>query len=305
MKNFRMDNPCQVNLDKMGATDNGVYCDKCAVDVYDFRNKTNSEIRAILIQQQENKMCGRFEASQIESLNYDFDKWKLNSKRSMQRAMIFSLVVVFGLTLFSCSYQKEEVALNQFRTSIGKVLDSDLEIKNDSPALPEIEYKLDVKMDDVLEIAREVEAVKDFEELKAVEDVILREEMHYQLDGGIGWSDEYIEHMHDYIEIIEHDLTEIELDANGLEFPKEYNAIAFPNPARESSTLKLELPADQISVTINLFSMSGSLISNVYSNEIKRGTHEFRLSLIDQQPGVYLVTIVSENFKGTVRIIKN
>jgi hypothetical protein len=95
----------------------------------------------------------------------------------------------------------------------------------------------------------------------------------------------------------------IELDANGNPIPTLFSAIAYPNPAVESSTLKLGIPSS-IDANIQLFSNQGQFLQSIFSGKIERGTFEQGIDFEDLEPGTYLVVIQSKTFKETVRVVK-
>ncbi|NRA13451.1 MAG: hypothetical protein HRT57_16015 [Crocinitomicaceae bacterium] len=73
MKNLHIDSPCKENWNEMPSTDKGAHCQKCASDVFDFTNSSNTEIRSILLERSGQKVCGRYTEDQLESLNADFE----------------------------------------------------------------------------------------------------------------------------------------------------------------------------------------------------------------------------------------
>ena len=103
MKNIGISEACSEDWNAMTPTEKGAFCRKCAIEVQDFTNKSSEEIKASLRMQIGQRVCGRILPAQEQALNAEFVAWQMNSKRNMQRAMTLSLIVVFGLTLFSCS----------------------------------------------------------------------------------------------------------------------------------------------------------------------------------------------------------
>jgi len=309
MKNFRIESPCSENWNEMTSTQKGAFCQKCTTEVHDFTGKSNSEIRAVLLENSGKQVCGRYTIDQPQSLSADFDAWKFSSQRTMQRAMIFSLVVVFGLTLFSCNNKQDAQALSNIQTSLNEIemVQPQKQIKptnlNDIKSL-----EADLVIDQIIqepELLREVREVRVCELQKEIDVVDVTAQRYYHTMGISIRSDIYEEYLLDVVEVEPDPLKEIELDENGLEFPVEFASKVYPNPAIEATSLEVKLPVDQDLVVINLFDMSGSHIQSIYEGELKRGTHTYGMNLIDLQPGVYLVTILSGEFKETVRISKS
>jgi len=108
IKHVGIQQPCSEDWNEMTPTDRGAFCQKCAVDVFDFTNKTSSEIKSILRENLGGKICSHIYPVQERILNQEFEQWQFDSKRSIQRAMAFSLIIVFGLSLFSCSSPESE-----------------------------------------------------------------------------------------------------------------------------------------------------------------------------------------------------
>ena len=92
--------PCNENWDKMLPEDQGRFCLKCTKTVVDFSNKTKEEVHAFFRETTE-KVCGRFESSQLEQVKTRILPSFLNVTRTQKFA--FALYLVFGSFLFSCS----------------------------------------------------------------------------------------------------------------------------------------------------------------------------------------------------------
>ncbi len=103
MRNINIPEPCSEKWNEMSPTKKGAFCQKCAIDVYDFTNKTGDEIRDILKLNIGSSVCGRIQPKQLAQLNDDFSAWQITNEQSYHRAWGFTLLVVFGMTLFSCA----------------------------------------------------------------------------------------------------------------------------------------------------------------------------------------------------------
>lgn len=95
--------PCHEDWTKMTSTAKGAFCQACAKEVIDFTDKSALEIKQLLAQEisRKNQTCGRITNYQLDQLNDDFFQWK-NERESFRAIWIFTLVAVFGLSLFSC-----------------------------------------------------------------------------------------------------------------------------------------------------------------------------------------------------------
>lgn len=75
-ENIRMKFICDQDWDAMNPTDNGRFCSLCKQEVYDFTNKSISEVNAL--KKLKGDLCGNFRADQIEQdlrpINFGFPK---------------------------------------------------------------------------------------------------------------------------------------------------------------------------------------------------------------------------------------
>lgn len=105
--------PCHEDWNKMTPNEKGAFCSKCAKTVVDFTKKTTEEISSFLIAETGKKICGRFLSRQLDEPAKKVDLFipfqLLPQRLSFSNTFIFSLFIVFGTTLFSCSTQQGEV----------------------------------------------------------------------------------------------------------------------------------------------------------------------------------------------------
>ena len=64
-KNVDIKNPCSEDWAKMTPTQKGAFCDKCALEVYDFSDNSRDEIRDILKLNVGKNVCGRLAPEQL------------------------------------------------------------------------------------------------------------------------------------------------------------------------------------------------------------------------------------------------
>ena len=304
MKNINIPEPCSENWNEMSPTEKGAFCQKCAIDVYDFTNKSGDEIRDILTLNIGGRVCGRIEPRQLDELNADFLAWKMNNKQSFNRAWIFTLLVVFGMTLFSCEEDEVPVVQELQRTAQAflseipeKIEASKLEaiksvestpekddlkkrqshVSNRTEEIPEIDYIPEMLGEVVLEEIPEPE----------VQEVIkgeMRTVTH--IAGGMSWSTAYAE------SLVEPVTCEVEM-----------SGLVYPNPAKNLTTLKVTMPNDG-DVDIRLFSMNGQNIRTLHAGRIQKGDTEYPIDLSELETGMYLVVLVSNGKKETIRFSK-
>ncbi|GAB3718385.1 hypothetical protein GCM10027592_61280 [Spirosoma flavus] len=94
---LKINNPCTTSWNSMTPSEQGKYCSICAKNVIDFTNLTDEEIISIL-QNQNSRICGRLEATQINRLIKQKKRSRLNLK-------LYRLMT--GLAFFSFQEQTE------------------------------------------------------------------------------------------------------------------------------------------------------------------------------------------------------
>jgi hypothetical protein len=94
--------PCHENWDAMTPNEQGAFCGKCVKTVVDFSNKSIEEIKAFFIGKQNEKVCGRFEKTQLTSLSFDAF---YNEFKGFHFTKRFAVIVyfTFGMWLFNTS----------------------------------------------------------------------------------------------------------------------------------------------------------------------------------------------------------
>ena len=99
--------PCHENWDAMTPNEQGAFCGKCVKTVVDFSNKSIEEIKDFFMGKQNEKVCGRFEKTQLTSLSFDafFSEFKgFNFTKRFTVILYFT----FGMWLFNVSSSKAQ-----------------------------------------------------------------------------------------------------------------------------------------------------------------------------------------------------
>lgn len=94
--------PCHENWDLMTPNEQGAFCGKCVKTVIDFSNKSIEEIKDYFNGKQNEKVCGRFETTQLTSLSFDAF---FNEFKGFNFTKRFAVIVyfTFGMWLFNAS----------------------------------------------------------------------------------------------------------------------------------------------------------------------------------------------------------
>src|ERR1039458_3430846 len=95
--------PCHEDWNTFTPDQKGAFCKVCCKSVYDFTQRTNEQIKAILIKEMDEgaSVCGRFKEDQVINLPGNNGLVDLNFRRLKRFAM--ALYLVFGGLLFSNS----------------------------------------------------------------------------------------------------------------------------------------------------------------------------------------------------------
>lgn len=305
MKNISIPEPCSENWNEMTPTEKGAFCQKCALEVIDFTNKSGDEIRDILALNIGSRVCGHIQPKQLDQLNDDFQVWQLNTKQSFNRAWIFSLLVVFGLTLFSCEEDEAPViqSIQQTAQSFFKNFSEDVEVRPQSESghlqVGEShvtgQMKMEIPNDDpVKEVNIDIEEIVVVSELNADREDITCEMgseddvSWVTIDGAISVSRVYADHL---------------IDVTEVETEEAMSALVYPNPASNQTTVKVEMPTES-DAEIQLFAPNGQHIRTIHSGSLSKGETEFLLDLTQLDTGTYLVVIYTNGEKETVRFSK-
>ncbi|WP_430406849.1 T9SS type A sorting domain-containing protein [Fluviicola sp.] len=300
MKNVGIQHACSEDWNKMTPTEKGAFCQKCAKQVYDFTNKSTNEIKFTLLELRDQEICGRMTLDQERILNAEFEHWIQENKTNFQRLFLTALVIVFGLTLFSCEDERDQRKISDAQTALARIIEEKEAPKEETPT-KRVEYA--VAPPEIVELEEPIyEVIEEVTEKEILlDDVVIT--APYGYEGGYVTSGIMI-HDRSYYNYLTETTPTIETDENGVPYPTEFKALAFPNPAVESTTLEIQAPHKE-RMEINLYDMSGKLIREVYSGKISRGTFQQFIDLNDLTPGLYLVIIQSKDFKETVRVVKN
>lgn len=94
--------PCHENWDKMVPKENGRFCMSCSKTVIDFTAMLPAEIQQFFIQNENEKICGRFRKSQLETITIQIPSRVLYTQMHYHKMFLLALFIAMGTTLFSC-----------------------------------------------------------------------------------------------------------------------------------------------------------------------------------------------------------
>jgi hypothetical protein len=95
--------PCNENWDEMTPNENGRFCMSCSKTVVDFSSMFPEEIQHYFAKHQNEKICGRFKKSQLDSITIQIPNHILYAQTNYYKMFLLALFVAMGTTLFSCA----------------------------------------------------------------------------------------------------------------------------------------------------------------------------------------------------------
>lgn len=99
--------PCHEDWNKMTPDEKGRFCSVCTKSVIDFTEKSDAEVKELILQNLEKNICGRFKKSQISHpISVQIPEQLLYSQTQYHRMFILALFIIMGSTLFSCTDRK-------------------------------------------------------------------------------------------------------------------------------------------------------------------------------------------------------
>lgn len=299
MKAIRIDEPCHENWSEMTQTDRGAFCQKCTVDVHDFSKMNLNQIKLVLKENAGQHLCGRFENKQLESLNHEFEVWKMNQPKSFQSRFVFALLLVFGLTLFSC----EEEDLVQLAKLNSIELKSSL-TEPDKTLADKIFWSQDAI---IVNEMMELETVEPIECIKMgelaypdeYETQVVPQQWLGMVAGGPMIDRTYYEYLDQTIQ--PDSATTLPEDVVTIYNP--FETKLFPNPTNDFSNFSIYVN-EPAQFQIEIYSITGQKINELHNGELSEGRHPFEIDLTNYTTGTYLLKVWSEKQEETVKLIK-
>jgi hypothetical protein len=302
MKGFSIEEACGENWQGMSETSCGKFCNSCEKEVVDTTKFTSDELKVFLKNHIQALPCMRMTNSQLEDLNADFQVWK-SSTCYTQSALLWVLLVVFGLGLFSCQDEKQQSMILEFqknaKSSLTEVSNPTFEEQLPSLSSPAPAYFVH---EETIGCEGPVDVI--IQEMDSIEvllpEVGIYNERVYVTMGVSVHTVDFERYLLD--EVNTHAVVE-EYDENGRRIPLESDAKAFPNPTMGPTTLELALTQSG-NYRVFLVNMSGEILEAIHEGNLDKGYRSFEASLQAYPPGNYLFVIQSEVFSKSVRVVK-
>jgi len=94
--------PCRENWDEMTPKDSGRFCMNCSKTVVDFTTMLPEEVQHFFVQNQNNRICGRFKDEQLDTITIQIPGRVLYTQINYHKMFLLALFIAMGTTLFSC-----------------------------------------------------------------------------------------------------------------------------------------------------------------------------------------------------------
>lgn len=317
----RIPEPCHEDWNKMTPDDKGRFCGSCSKSVFDFSNKTDIEIRDILLENKDKKVCGHFRRSQIDRpLNITIDLNNLPRNMSITKMFTIALFLVFGTFLFSCTdingkkiegievtNSKEEVQI------LGAMEMSPVElVKGDSITEQDSLIQQTIIMEEMVNGGISSEQIMPQENLPLenvlikgdtmVEETVEKAPEQYYLRGAVC----IVNHIPaDSTELNEPDsvLINDRIGNTGILLNNAKELIVFPNPTSGEFTLKYDVNK-RGDVRVDVLDMNGMLLKNLLNIKGQyEGKYQIPVSLNEFSAGTYFVTLLNNGKRSTEKVI--
>ena len=324
--------PCSENWNEMTPTQRGAFCQKCAIDVIDFSNKSPIEVKETLKANIGKHMCGRFKKSQLEDLSQSYHIWENQSQRTFQSKFLWACVMVFGMALFTaCENSNAQVMnnnpfintlsidgdTNKIKTDTNGVV-THIDLVDSVEAVPQhFEYEIgDIDINYIEEPFEEMMmgepaieheiytkgeviavpecGVKDTIKVDTIDSVPIIEKHPELIMGKFLPPPQFNDYLEDTVK--KENLPErIQTD--------ELDALVYPNPTTGQTRLSIT-PSKKAYYKVDLYTFDGRHLSTIYSDYLKKRETVVRIDLTGQPAGVYFVKITSEGSAKALKINK-
>jgi Secretion system C-terminal sorting domain len=297
---IQIPNPCKEDFSKMTPTQKGAYCSKCKHDTYDFRKMSQLEFAQTIQNHGEEQMCGQIYNTQLDDFNAGFIAWKKQNRRTFQSKFMMALLLVFGLSLFSCENEDEQLIESMTKMEIPSEINIDKRFVHEIQEIEELEL---VEMVEIME--EEVEFIScELTKHKILEEQIIDyPDREIYTTAGV-MMDYGRPDILEYTEIVIADSIEFKIDEDDVVINHvDFEAKAFPNPTQFNSTLSFDVPSEG-NYQVMMYDMNGRQVREIHNGTLLEGNQRFEIDMYDLNSGMFFVNIISEGNSETVKIQK-
>lgn len=301
----RIPEPCHQDWNQMQPDAKGKFCSSCSKSVFDFSNKTDVEIKTILTEHKDQKVCGHFKKTQIDRpLNITLDLNNIPKNISLTKTFAIALFLVFGSLLFSCKDEKgKEVPVERVLPDIVDCPVNELQ----PPDLNEM-ITGEAPMDSTIgtEVVTMVNGGLEYYTVGAVEPPPIQviDPPDVMTVGSIAY------YVLDYQDTTREEpridsglITKNKRSVESLKPDPDKLFSVYPNPSSGEFTIAYDL-LKRSDVTIAIYNLNGALARSV--TEIKaqyEGRYRLPVNLNDLPNGIYVVSLINGDQKSTERLV--
>lgn len=329
---IRIPEPCHEDWNKMLPDEKGKFCNSCNKSVFDFSNKTDSQIKDILMAHKDQKVCGHFKKSQVDRpLNLTIDLNNLPKNMSVTKMFTIALFICFGTLLFSCT--------DNFGKTVGEISVVEPVInKNSENEIPEemMVGQMIASPPDSLNHVQMIEPLKDIETI----DGEIKSVSYTHVSGGVSMqhvvvNEKIIEPLPIDSPIIETPLVEdmivgamvwnepskdiIENVADTLKPTETFTVdkapqdkfvnnitsdfVVYPNPTKGEFTIKYDVKK-RTDILVEIVDINGVILQTVVNiQEQHTGKYQVPVNMSNLNNGIYFVNLTNEGKRRTQKII--
>ncbi len=309
---LKITKPCFENWNEFTPTQQGAFCSKCQINVKDFTNMSNQDIKTYLDENRGKHLCGRFDESQINNFNNDFYLWQTGTLPSHQSKFIFVLLVVFGMTLFSCATPSQQSHIE----SLAKIVNTDLLSQQVVEEKPQIDSSLVVDLPPTKQNKANLYDLPIIDKDGAmcggtVSDTLKNNQNKSKAERKI-IPDMFKVYSKKVMGMMvytnpEGKVAEVEKDTvkpkSEMMADNELVTNVFPNPTTGGSTLEINVEKEGF-YHINITNLNGEILQTLYSGNYQKGQYRLNIDLFDFPNGLYLLSVQTSTQHQTLKIVK-
>jgi hypothetical protein len=332
MKKITISEPCHENWSEFTPTQKGAFCGKCQINVIDFSTKSNNEIKETLAKNNGNRMCGRFAQAQLDDFNYEYYLWQNQSQNILQSKFIFALVLVFGLTLFSCSKKNKSLAVSQIDNLVvlkknktkNNFIRGEIDSINVNPNIPKKELSkekkcpTDFEMDDIdvdyydeREMIMGKMPIQEYhnkeimmkEKIDVEPEIItstILENNQIMVSGMITLNKEPIALSLKAVDTVINVTVE---NNNVISLTDKYKINLYPNPTKNNATININILVKE-NYIISIYDNQWRIVKMIQNGILETGISKFTIDLNNQENGIYFIKIMAGTQNEALKLIK-
>ncbi len=304
---IRIPEPCHEDWNTMQPDAKGKFCNLCSKSVFDFSNKTDIEIRDILIEYKDQKVCGHFKKTQIDRpLNIKINLNDLPRNISATKVFVIAIFLVFGTILFSCTNDKNQKI--ETIEVVNTTLQKEFIKATVTQSLEMITGDMAVQtgtLNTVCETMHLAGAIN-IDEGPYIEEELMTGEVATVIEDSVKGKTKLVNlEPKDTTIFIAADtsIKQISRSINKEVFSKSSGFIVYPNPNTGEFTIRYAI-LKKSGVRVDIIDLHGILVKTIVNMADQyEGKYQIPVNLNELPNGIYFVTIIINGKRNTEKII--